>query len=120
MNTKRQMIGLWDEQAAAHFLFGQGYEILTRDVRTPRGEIDLVVRSGEVTTPPASSGGYGAIFCKFAHPEETINHRKQSHILTALGTFQSHDIDHWQIDTIAIEGKPDSNPLITHFENVMG
>jgi hypothetical protein len=28
-------------------------------------------------------------------------------------------IDHWQIDAIAVEGKPGSKPLITHFENVL-
>jgi putative endonuclease len=120
MTTKRQMIGAWGEQAAADFLSGQGYEILARNVRTPRGEIDLLVRSGEViifveVRTLTSS--------KFAHPEETINHRKQSHILAAVEDYiQSHDIDHWQIDAIAIEGKPGSGskPLITHFENVMG
>jgi hypothetical protein len=33
---------------------------------------------------------------------------------------QSRGIDHWQIDAIAVEGKPGSIPLITHFENVLG
>jgi len=118
MTTKRQMIGSWREQAAAGFLSGQGYEILARKVRTPWGEIDLVVRSGEViifieVRTLTSS--------KFAHPEERITHRKQSHILAAVEDYiRSHDMDHWQIDAIAIEGKPCSKPLITHFENVMG
>ena len=118
MTTKRQMIGSWGEQAAADFLSNLGYEIIARNVRTPRGEIDIVVRSGEViifveVRTLTSS--------KFAHPEETITHRKQSHMLAAVEDYiQSHEIDHWQIDAIAIEGKPGSKPLITHFENVLG
>ena len=30
-----------------------------------------------------------------------------------------HEIDHWQIDAIAIEGKPGSKAVITHFESVI-
>lgn len=118
MTTKRQKIGSWGVPAAADFLSGQGYEILARNARRTQGEIDLVVRSGEViilveVRTPTSR--------KFAHPEEIMTHRKQSHFLAAVeATIQSHDIDQWQIDAIAIEGKHGSKPLVTHFENVMG
>ena len=30
-----------------------------------------------------------------------------------------HEIDYWQIDAIAVEGKPGSKPVITHFENAV-
>jgi hypothetical protein len=30
-----------------------------------------------------------------------------------------HEIDHWQIDAIAVEGRPGTKPVITHFENVV-
>ncbi|MCX6059853.1 MAG: hypothetical protein NTW69_17100 [Chloroflexi bacterium] len=30
-----------------------------------------------------------------------------------------HEIDHIQIDAIAVEGKPGTKPIITHFENVI-
>jgi hypothetical protein len=29
-----------------------------------------------------------------------------------------HGVDHWQIDAIAVEGKPGEQPVINHFENV--
>jgi predicted fused transcriptional regulator/phosphomethylpyrimidine kinase len=30
-----------------------------------------------------------------------------------------NDIDHWQIDVIAVEGKVGVEPKITHFENAI-
>jgi putative endonuclease len=109
MTTKRQMLGSRGEQAVADFLSGQGYEILARNVRTPRGEIDLVVRSGEVIIFVEVRTRTSS---KFTLPEETITHRKQSHILAAVEDYiLSHEIDHWQIDAIAIEGKPGSEPI---------
>lgn len=33
---------------------------------------------------------------------------------------QLHEIHHWQIDAIAVEGKQTDKPIVTHFENVIG
>jgi putative endonuclease len=118
MKTKKQQIGKWGENEAADYLSNLGHEIIARNVRTPRGEIDLVVKSDdvfifvEVRTLTSS---------RIAHPEETITRRKQSHMLAAVEDYtQLHGIDHWQIDAIAVEEKPGSKPVITHFENVLG
>lgn len=118
MSTRNQHVGAWGENEAADFLSKLGYEIITRNVRTPRGEIDIIVKSDEViifveVRTLTSS--------RIAHPEETITRRKQSRMLAAVEDYtQLHGIDHWQIDAISIEGKPGSKPLITHFENVLG
>ena len=32
---------------------------------------------------------------------------------------QENEIDHWQIDVIAVEGKPGKSPKFTHFENAI-
>lgn len=118
MTTKKQSIGMWGESEAADFLSKLRYEILGRNVRTPHGEIDIVARLGdvvvfvEVRTLTSS---------RLARPEETITRRKQSHMLTAVEDYaQMHEIDHWQIDAIAVEGRPGVKPVITHFENVVG
>lgn len=44
MNKRR--IGAAYEQAAAEYLTGLGYEIITANYRCPLGEIDLVARDG--------------------------------------------------------------------------
>ncbi|MBI5503783.1 MAG: YraN family protein [Deltaproteobacteria bacterium] len=43
----RHQLGREAEDAAAEFLRRRGYEILGRNVRTARGEIDLVARDGD-------------------------------------------------------------------------
>jgi putative endonuclease len=118
MTNKKQAIGAWGEAAAATYLSDRGYEILGRNVRTPHGEIDLVARLGEViifveVRTLTSS--------RFAHPEESITRRKQSHMLaTAEDYIQLHVVDHWQFNAIAVEGRPGEQPVINHFENVIG
>jgi len=53
-------------------------------------------------------------------PEESITPRKREHMLASADHYAAkHEIDHWQIDVIAIEGKPDSKPTITYFENAI-
>jgi putative endonuclease len=41
-------IGNYGERVAAAFLRRHGYRVLTRNYKTPRGEIDLVCRHGEI------------------------------------------------------------------------
>jgi putative endonuclease len=118
MRTSKQTTGAWGELEAANYLSGLGYEILGRNVRTHHGEIDLVAQLGEITcfveVRTLSSS-------RFAHPEESITRVKQSHMLAAVEDYtQTHDIDHWQIDAVAVEGSPGVKPIITHFENVVG
>lgn len=118
MSTKKQQVGVWGENEATDFLSERGYEIIARNVRTPRGEIDIVAKSDEViifveVRTLTSS--------RIAHPEETITRRKQVRMLAAVEDYaQLHEINHWQIDAISVEGKPGGKPLITHFENVLG
>ena len=112
-----QRIGKWGEDTAADYLTEHGYEIVTRNARTPYGEIDIVARLGDVTifveVKTRTSNKMGL-------PEESITARKREHMLAAADQYAAeHEIDHWQIDVISIEGKPGSNPKITYFENAI-
>jgi putative endonuclease len=121
MPTKYSMhnkqIGQWGERAAADYLIEKGYELLAANVRTPYGEIDLVLRSGEITifveVKTRTSNRLGV-------PEESVTARKQEHMLAAAEHYAAEqEIDHWQIDVISVEGKPGTTPLVTHFENAL-
>lgn len=112
-----QRIGKWGEQIAVDYLAEHSYEIITRNVRTPYGEIDIIARQGdstifvEVKTRTSNKMGL---------PEESITARKREHMLAAADHYAAeHEIDHWQIDVIAIEGKPGATPKITYFENAI-
>ena len=112
-----QRIGKWGEDTAVEYLAERGYEIVARNTRTPYGEIDIIARQGDVTifveVKTRTSNTMGL-------PEESITPRKREHMLAAAEHYAAeHEIDHWQIDVIAIEGKPGAEPKITHFENAI-
>jgi putative endonuclease len=111
-----QRVGRWGEQAAAEYLGGRDYEIAERNARTPYGEIDLVARQGDMTifveVKTRTSRTFGL-------PEESITPRKQAHLQACAEYYAAeHEIDHWQVDVIAIE-KRDGKVEIVHFESVL-
>jgi len=117
MRNRRQTLGSWGERVAAKFLEDHGYEVLARNVRTPYGEIDIVAQKDgfiifvEVKTRASSSLG---------PPEISVTPRKQEHMLAAAEHYaQLNEIDHWQIDVIAIVGAPGKKAEFTHFENAI-
>jgi putative endonuclease len=112
-----QRIGKWGEEIAAGYLAQLGTEIVIRNARTPYGEIDIVARQGgttifiEVKTRTSD---------KMGMPEDSITARKRQHMLSAAEHYaMEHEIDHWQIDVVSIEGKPGMRPKITYFENAI-
>lgn len=118
MTRERIAIGKWGEDQAAAYLAQKGYQVLDRNIRTPHGEIDIAADLNgqtiliEVRTRTSSWLGY---------PEESITPRKKAHMLACAEFYcQQHNLDNWQIDMIAVEGKPGVPARITHFENILG
>jgi len=112
-----QRIGKWGEDIATEFLLQKGCDLVTRNARTPYGEIDIVAKQGDVTifveVKTRTSNKMGL-------PEEAITPRKREHMLACAEHYAAeNEVDHWQIDVIAIEGKPGSIPKITYFENAI-
>jgi putative endonuclease len=117
MSGRNQKVGAWGEGVAAKYLENHEYIIIARNVRTPYGEIDIVAEKDgftifvEVKTRTSSSMG---------PPEISVTLRKQEHMVaTAEYYAQENEIDHWQIDVIAVEEKPGEHPVFTHFENAI-
>jgi putative endonuclease len=117
--NRRQRLGKWGEKAARQYLLGQGYRILGENVRTPYGEIDLIAQHAadpelvvfvEVKTRTSSALGW---------PEEGVTPQKEAHLLAASAHYAAaHGIDHWQVDVIAILGRPEKYQL-RHWENAL-
>ena len=112
-----QRIGKWGEDMVAAYLVERGYESITRNARTPYGEIDIVVKQDDIyifiEVKSRTSNKMGL-------PEESVNLRKQAHMLACAKHYAAENaIDHWQIDVIAVEGKVGVEPKITHFENAI-
>lgn len=112
-----QRVGKWGEEIAADHLTQRGCEVIARNARTPYGEIDIVAKQGEIVifveVKTRTSDKMGL-------PEESITARKRGHMIACAEHYaMEHEIDHWQVDVIAVEGKPGIQPKITHFENAI-
>jgi putative endonuclease len=99
----RKQLGRWGEGVAATYLEAKGYQILQRNWRTSRGEIDLVAQAGdelvfvEVKTRRGREAGT---------PEEGFTAHKARKLLE-LGQhylFENNLADvSWRIDLVAVE-----------------
>lgn len=118
MSQHNQKIGQWGEEIAAEYFAQHGYTIINRNIHTPYGKIDIIAEKDGFTcfveVKTRTTHTFGA-------PEIGVTPRKQAHMLSAAEHYaQEHEIDHWQIDVIALRGKPGLKPGITHFENALG
>ncbi len=115
MNTK-QSVGRWGEQAAVDFLCAHSYEIKARNVRTPYGEIDIVASKEDFTIFVEVKTRTGR---SFGPPEVAVTPRKQAHMLACAEHYaRQNEIDHWQIDVIAVE-RVEGRTEITHFQRAI-
>lgn len=113
---RNQTVGRWGEQAAADFLSAHEYEIKRRNVRTPYGEIDLIAWKDGVTVFVEVKARTSR---SFGPPEVAVTPRKQAHMTACAEHYaQQNEIDHWQIDVIAVE-KVDGKVEIVHFQNAI-
>ena len=112
-----QRVGRWGEETAAGYLLQRGYELLARNTRTPYGEIDIIARQGDLTVfievkTLTSSRNF--------FPEQNVTARKREHMLACAECYAAeHNLDRWQIDVIAVEGRQGLQPKVTHFEDAI-
>lgn len=102
-STGRKKLGAWGENVAAIELEAQGYRIVARNWRCPRGEIDLIAQSGDgllafVEVKTRRGRDMGA-------PEEALTpHKSRKLIQLAQLYLAEHDLDvDWRIDLVAVE-----------------
>ncbi|MDH3998317.1 MAG: YraN family protein [Desulfuromonadales bacterium] len=80
MTEQRLTLGRRGEEAAARYLKKQGMKLIERNMRTPVGEIDLIMRHKRcivfIEVKTRSSQDYGA-------PAEAVGARKQRQIIRA-------------------------------------
>lgn len=112
----QQRVGRWGEQAAADYLEKQGYQILERNFRAARGEVDIIARQGKVLAfvevKARSSNRYGL-------PEYSVTPKKRMHIMSAAQEYiLAHpEFSTWRMDIITVEGET-GEARVVHFENV--
>lgn len=126
MKRTKQELGRWGENRAAEYLQENGYVLIGQNVRTPYGEIDLIVQK----VPESKENGLTTVFVEvktrtsqsFGYPEEAITSHKQEHLISAVEHYLQENPDlagYWRIDVISIEQYPNRSPIINHFENAV-
>ena len=109
--TDRIQKGKEGEAAAEQFLMNNGFEIVARNYRFKRSEIDLIVRKKDwlvfVEVRMRSSSAFG-------YPEQTISRNKRKKIME--GAAQYLEESKWEgnvrYDIVAIQKNE-----VTHFED---
>ncbi|MBM3945675.1 MAG: YraN family protein [SAR202 cluster bacterium] len=116
--TPRGELGRRGEEFAARKLKSKGYTIVATNVRTRRGEIDIVAEKGKllvfVEVRAKASTAFGT-------PEQSISPAKQSHMVaSAYEYLQANGAEsrEWRIDLVAVEfgadGKPKRLDIVEH------
>ncbi len=116
--AKKDELGRWGEEVAVSRLSRLGYEVIDRNWRCPRGELDIVARVG---------GGTAFVEVKtrtslaFGHPFEAITRRKLARLhQLALAWCRAHPGRHGRIrvDVVAVTGAQGSEPVVELLEDV--
>lgn len=109
-------IGREGENLAAAFLMSKGWEIVSRNFRYGKAEIDLIIKRDDwtifVEVKTRSSSAYG-------EPEEFVDEFKARRIFDAAEEFifSTNWLGHVRFDVISIKlGNP---PEIVHFEDAI-
>lgn len=114
----RRVLGGYGEQLAARYLADRGVEVLERNWRCARGEVDLVARDGDCL-----------VFCevktrrslRFGDPVEAVDWRKVAKLRRlAAAWLREHDVhcDRVRIDVIAIHRPPTGPAVLRHVVGV--
>ena len=90
MSSHRQILGKKGEEAAEKFLIQKGYQVLQRNYRRYRGEIDLIAQDGDCLVFVEVKSGASD---KFGSPIHKVDLRKQRQLgKIAMAYYQEHDL----------------------------
>jgi putative endonuclease len=99
----RQRLGRWGEDLASAFLEANGHQILARNWRSRRGEIDLITRTGETIAFVEVKTRKGR---EFGLPEEGLTTHKANRLQALAQEYLAendlNEVD-WRIDLVAVE-----------------
>lgn len=116
----RQEAGRLGEALAADFLIAKGYEILERNLRLGRSEIDLVAKFGgclvvvEVKTKASNSLLWQA--------EQLLNSRKYQNLLKAVSLCAKHyktPLSRIKLELVVVSLNSDNKANISHYTEII-
>ena len=112
-------IGKWAEDIAAQFLTGKSFQILFRNWRAGRGDIDIIALAGKCMVFVEVKGGNSKLF---GPPEWRITTGKKRQLYKLASIFlaevdqDQYPHDHYRFDVVIVDGYPNRYE-IRHYEN---
>ena len=103
MSSTRQKLGRWGEGVAATYLEAQGMQIVARNWRCARGEIDLIARDGEDLVFVEVKTRRGR---DLGLPEQALTPAKARKLVMLGQTYVAEQdlVDlAWRVDLVAVE-----------------
>ncbi len=115
--SKTTETGRFGEDLAAKLLRDSGYEILERNYRAQRYEIDIIARDGNTLVFVEVKTGKSV---NFGEPETWVDHKKQYRIgLVASCYLQEKDLENidCRFDVVAVKLDKNNNTSAKHIQN---
>ncbi len=113
-------VGQNGEDVARGWLEARGYRFLARNWRCRAGELDLVMRDGDVIVFVEVKARHGS---SAGRASESVSRAQSRRILNAGEWYMQTHPDtgdlFWRCDILAITWYPDDAPSIAHFENAI-
>lgn len=119
MSGHKQRLGSWGERLVEVFLRDRGFTRCARNLRTPYGEIDLIMFEGETMVFIEVKTRSGK---EFGLPEEAVTPSKREHLLRAIAWYlqqQGEMVESWRVDVAAVLRNPDGSHEIEYFEDAL-
>lgn len=104
------------ENAAANFLLNNGYQIITRNFRHQKAEIDIIAKKDNllciVEVKARSTDA-------FLEPQEAVNKKKIKMIVAATDAYieETNETSEVRFDIIAVMPNKSGGFIINHIEN---
>jgi len=115
MNSSNE-IGQLGENIAEKLLIEKGYQILERNWRFKKAEIDLIAKHKDVLIfVEVKARRHAGV----NPPEASVDHKKQILIFSAANAYMDQINHTWEVrfDIITIIFDPEKNPNINHHED---
>ncbi len=108
--------GDWAEDKAAGYLCAEGFELLERNWRYKRAEIDIIAMDGGILVFVEVKM---KAYVHFGRPEEMVDRRKRRLLIDAAMAYMRATDYEWEIrfDILAIIGRPDEEFAVTHYKD---
>lgn len=117
MNSRRKALGRAAEELAAEFLMSRGYEILSRNLVLPAGEVDLLVQDGDSIVVVEVKSQEAATL---ADPIFKIDQAKQRKLKLLAQILVARYPDRpLRIDAVTVIWNQLPEPTISHLPNIL-